>query len=348
MTSRRVGYLTTLPFDAAWLDELRHRAPHVDVCQRVVASPGEIDDAEWAEVDVLHTGAVLPLPEQTPRLRWLQLDTSGAEHVAATPWWDADVEITTLGGVAPVPMAEFTVMQVLALAHHQPLLDEVRRTRRWPDGDHRFATMTPLPVDGATATIVGYGRIGREIARLLRALGMHVVGVSRRGAREAGPDGGRAAYFDTGRSHIEGGEADPTEHRSVAELPEVLARTDFLVVVTPRTAETEGMIGAAELALLPRGACLVNVSRGGICEEKAVLDALGTGHLTYVATDVFDEEPLAPDSPWWEHPRVVITPHVAGLAPRYHEQVLELVSTNLARFRDGLELLNRVDRAAGY
>ncbi len=134
----------------------------------------------------------------------------------------------------------------------------------------------------------------------------------------------------------------------MAELPEVLARTDYLVVVTPRTAETEGMIGAAELALLPPGACLVNVSRGGICEEKAVLDALDTGHLRYVATDVFEEEPLAPDSVWWEHPRVVITPHVAGLAPRYHEQVLELVSTNLARFRDGEPLLNRVDRAVGY
>jgi phosphoglycerate dehydrogenase-like enzyme len=344
VTGRRIGYLTTLPFDWAWLDELRHRAPDVDVRQRVVASPEEIDDAEWAEVDVLHTGAVLPRPELTPRLRWLQLDTSGAEHVAATPWWDADVEITTLGGVAPVPMAEFTVMQLLALAHHQPLLDEVRRTRRWPDGDHRFATMTPLPVDGATATIVGYGRIGREIARLLRALGMHVVGISRRGSRADAERPARDQYFDTGRQH----ESDPTEHRSVAELPEVLARTDFLVVVTPRTAETEGMIGATELALLPRGACLVNVSRGGICEEKAVLDALDTGHLTYAATDVFDEEPLAPDSVWWEHPRVVITPHVAGLAPRYHEQVLELVSTNLARLRDGLELLNRVDRATGY
>jgi len=341
VTGRGIRYLTTLPFDEAWLNDLRHRAPGVEVHQRVVSSPKEIDDREWAEVDVLHTGAVLPAPDQAPRLRWMQLDTSGAEHVAATPWWGTDVEVTTLGGVAPVPMAEFTVMALLGLAHHQPLLDAVRRTRQWPDGGDRFRDMTPLPVDGATATIVGYGRIGREIARLLQALGMHVVGVSRRGARPADE---QPAQYDTGRGVAD----DPTEHRSVSELPEVLARTDYLVVVTPRTAETEGMIGAAELALLPPGACLVNVSRGGICEEKALLDALDTGHLRYVATDVFDEEPLAPDSVWWEHPRVVITPHVAGLAPRYHEQVLELVSTNLARFRDGEPLLNRVDRAAGY
>jgi phosphoglycerate dehydrogenase-like enzyme len=341
VTGPQLRYLTTLPQTEAWLTELRRRAPEVDVRQQVAARPDDIDDRDWAEVEVLHTGAVLPSPEQAPRLRWIQLDTSGAEHLAAGPWWGTDVEITTLGGVAPVPMAEFTVMSLLGLAHHQPLLDGVRRERRWPAPDDRFRDLTPLPVDGATATIVGYGRIGREIARLLHALGMHVVGVSRRGARPA-PQ--QAVHYDTGRQGAE----DPTEHLAVDALPEVLRRTDYLVVVTPRTSETEGMIGAAELALLPVGACLINVSRGGICEEKAVLDALDTGHLRYVATDVFDEEPLAPDSAWWEHPRVVVTPHVAGLAPRYHEQVLDLVSSNLARWRAGEPLLNRVDRAAGY
>lgn len=336
----RLVYLTTLPFDEAWLADLRERCPEVEVRQQVCADASEIDAATWAEVDVLHTSQVFPAPEQAPRLGWVQLDTSGAEHLAGSPIWQSPCEITTLGGVAPVPMAEFTVMSLLALAHHQPLVDKLRRERRWPSDAERLATLTPLPVDGATAAIVGYGRIGREIGRLLHQLGMHVIGVSRTGA----PGARRTEAFDTGRS----GEAEVAELRRTDDLDEVLPRTDYLIVTVPRTPATEGMLGSRRLGLLPRGACLVNVARGGIVAEDAVLTALASGHLRYAALDVYDDEPLSPDSVWWDAENTLVTPHVAGLAPRYREQVLEIVSTNLARYREGHPLLNRVDRAAGY
>jgi phosphoglycerate dehydrogenase-like enzyme len=332
-------YLTTLPFDSEWLDNLRERCPGVDVRQLVCTSAAEIDASTWAEVEVLHTGSVLPSPTDAPRLRWLQLDTSGAEHLVGTAWWNSDLDITTLGGIAPVPMAEFAVMSLLALAHHQPLLHTMRQQRHWPSNDERFATLTPLPVDGATATIVGYGRVGREIARLLRSLGMHVVGVSRQGHNV-----NRPVSYNTGRS----GGTEHAEHRRTDELPEVLARTDYLIVVVPRTPATLGFIGAAQLAALPPGACLINVSRGGVVDEDALLKSLQSRALRYASIDVFEDEPLAPESPWWDAEHALVTPHVAGLAPRYREQVLELVSTNLARYREGRHLLNRVDRAAGY
>lgn len=336
--SERLVYLTTLDLPADWLARLAERCPDVEVRQHVCADADEIDDAAWAEVDVLHTSSVVPPEGRAPRLRWVQLDTSGADHLAGTDLWRSATPVTTLGGIAPVPMAEFTVMSLLALAHHQPLVDRLRRERRWPSAAERLATLTPLPVDGATCTILGYGRIGREIARVLRTLGMHVVGVSRTGAPAD------AEHFDTGRSTG----PDTTELRRVDELADVLHRTDYLVVTVPRTAQTLGLVGAEELALLPRGACLVNVARGGIVAEDAVRGALAQGRLRYVALDVFDDEPLPADSPWWEADGVLVTPHVAGLAPRYADQVLDLVVENLARLRAGTPLLNRVDRAAGY
>jgi phosphoglycerate dehydrogenase-like enzyme len=127
------------------------------------------------------------------------------------------LSITTLGGIAPVPMAEFTTYALLALAHHQPLIEQLRSARSWPSHADRLQSLTPLAVDGATATIVGYGRIGREIGRILTTLGMRVIGVSRRG--QGAPDGGDR--YDTGRSLPTDEEV---ERRRSDELPEVLPR----------------------------------------------------------------------------------------------------------------------------
>jgi phosphoglycerate dehydrogenase-like enzyme len=339
---RPLNYLTTLDLDDAWLDELARTCPRLEVRRVPVRSADEITDTVWAEIDVLHTHDVFPRPDQAPRLGWIQLDTSGVEHVLDHPIWSSDVAITTLGGIAPVPMSEFTVMSLLALAHHQPLLEAFRRSRRWPTAAERLTTLTPLPVDQTTATIVGFGRVGHEVAGLLTALGQQVVGLTRRGvARGPEPD----LYFDTGRSHLG---LSSVRVAGIERLEAVLPRTDFLIVAVPRTPATRGLLGGAQLARLKDGACLVNVSRGGVVDEAALLSALASRRIRYAALDVFDDEPLPADSPWWDEPHTLVTPHVAGLAPRYREQLLELVRTNVDRFQDGRPLVNRADRGAGY
>ncbi len=349
-----MNYLTTLDLDDEWLDALAKACPDLQIRRHVVSSPDEIDPRVWAEIEVLHTSSVFPAPGQVPRLRWIQLDTSGVEHVMTEPVWASDVEITTLGGIAPVPMAEFAVMSLLALAHHQPLVQAMRRDRSWPTPAERLATLTPLPVDGATATIVGYGRIGREVARLLHALGVHVIGVRRRaGALSDGQPtsslGGTSpdedVLYDTGRSFAG---ADEVEVRGIDELSDVLPRTDYLVVIVPRTPATIGLIATPELTRLKPGACVINVSRGDVVDEAALLAALDSRRVRYAAVDVFETEPLQGPSVWWDHPHTLLSPHVAGLAPRYREQVLDLISTNVVRYQKGLPLLNRADRAAGY
>ncbi len=335
-------YLTTLDLDDEWLAALSKSCPGLEVQRRVASDPGQISDTVWAGIDILHTSNVFPRPDQAPRLRWIQLDTSGVEHVTHHPIWRSNVEITTLGGIAPVPMAEFIVMSLLALAHHQPALDELRRRREWPAVSERLSLLTPLPVDGATATIIGHGRIGRELARLLTALGMVVIGVSRTG-QESSTDA--ALQYDRGRPI---GTAAPVERCAISQLADVLPRSDYLIVIAPRTAATTGLIDAGALARLKRGASIVNVSRGGVVDEGALLSALRSRHVRYAAVDVFDDEPLSADSDWWTEPNTLVTPHVAGLAPRYKEQVLELLCTNVARYVAHAPLLNRADRATGY
>ena len=169
---------------------------------------------------------------------------------------------------------------------------------------------------------------------------MRVLGVKRTVTTSTTPD-----KFDTGRL---GAGDDTTQLFAMDRLDEVLAQSDILVVVVPLTALTRGMIGAAQLDLLPHGALLVNIARGGIVDEAALLERLRDGRISAAALDVFDDEPLGADSPWWSEPNTLVTPHVAGLAPQYHAQTLDLVVENLTRLAEGRPVLNEVDRVTGY
>lgn len=331
-------YLCSLPLPDSWFDELQQRMPEVAVHRM---TPGAPPPAEvLARVDLLHTSEWLPASADVPALRLVQLDTSGVDHVRGTTLWESGVPIATLGGVAPVPMAEYALMSILELAHRMPLIERHRAEQTWPSNAERLASLTPRQLSGATVGIVGYGRIGREISRLATTFGMNVLGVSRSGARAAA-----AEKFDTGRQTID---ADAAELFPIDRLDEVLRRSDFLVVVVPLTELTRGLIGSSQLDLLPEGAFVVNIARGGIVDEAALLERLRDGRIGGVALDVFDEEPLGPDSVWWTEPGALITPHVAGLAPQYHAQTLDLVVENLTRLAENRPLLNEVDRAAGY
>ncbi len=330
-------YLCTLPLPDSWFDELRSRMPGVAVHR---LAPGDAPDGDLlARVDLLHTSEWFPGLAEVPALRCVQLDTSGVDHVRATELWATDIPIATLGGIAPVPMAEYAMMTILELAHRIPLVEQLRATRTWPSNAERLSSLTPHALAGSTVGIIGYGRIGREISRLATAFGMNVIGVR----RTAG--GASAAQFDTGRMELDADRADVV---TMDRLDEALTRSDFLVVVVPLTELTRGMIGAVQLDLLPHGAFVINIARGGIVDETALLERLRDGRVGGVAVDVFDSEPLRADSVWWSEPGALVTPHLAGLAPQYHAQTLDLVVENLTRLATGQPLVNEVDRVSGY
>lgn len=322
-----VKVVSTIAFPEPWATAVAGVSERVQATVHDGAVPAEV----LAGAEVLYTGSVFPTREQAPRLRWVQLDTSGADHVRRTELWEREeVTITSLAGVSPRPMAEYVMAQVLAFAHRFPTVARMRRERHWPTNAERWALYGPLHLPGSRMLIVGYGRIGRGIARAAQAFGIEVVGLSRSGTRAYGEEvpGVRVGAVD----------------RLGAELPEA----DWIVVCTPGTPETLGLIGPAQLAAVKPGAHLIDVARGGVVVESALLEALDDGRLAGAALDVFEQEPLHAASPLWDRDDVILTPHVSGLASDYQDVVRELFVDNLGRYLEGRPLVNTIDRSLGY
>jgi phosphoglycerate dehydrogenase-like enzyme len=206
------------------------------------------------------------------------------------------------------------IATMLALVRRLPESLDDQRARRWHPGARPR-------VAGKTLAILGHGEIGKRIARAATALDMRVIAISRRGG-----DGALA----------------------VDRLADALADAHVLVVAAPLTPATIGLIDAEMLARLPAGSYLVDVARGGIVVEGAILDALRAGHLAGAALDVFATEPLPPDHPLWSTPNAIVTPHIAGWGERYLERCVDVLAANVDRLDAGAPRIHLVDRAAGY
>jgi glyoxylate/hydroxypyruvate reductase A len=275
------------------------------------------------DFDRTHTG---DLPELTPNLRWIQATSSGiGEYVRANGYAQSmpHTVFTTAAGVHAQPLAEFCVLVMLTF--HRRFLQTLRdQTRRYWE---RFAS---TDLRGQTVVVVGIGRVGTEVARVSRALGMRVVGVKRT------PKGASPADL-----HVD-------ELYGPAELPRALRQAQNLVLIAPHTAETERMIGAAELALLPAGAVFINIGRGALVDEPALVAALRSGRLLGAGLDVFAEEPLPADSPLWDLPNVIVSPHSASTSIAENCRITDLFCDNLRRYLDGRPLRNRLDTLRGF
>ncbi len=266
------------------------------------------------------------LPSLAPRLEWIQATSAGIGELVRRMGYAESMPntvITTASGVHARPLAEFCFMVMAAF--HKGLLRMLgeQRRRHW----ERFAG---ADLQDRTLVIVGMGRVGTEVARIGQAFGMRVVGVKR------SPAGARPADLHLDALH------------GPARLRDVLAEAENLVLIAPHTPETEHMIGAAELALLPAGAVLVNIGRGALVDEAALVAALRSGTLLGAGLDVFEEEPLPPESPLWEMENVIVSPHSASTSVRENERITDLFCRNLRLFLAGEPLLNRLDPARGY
>jgi phosphoglycerate dehydrogenase-like enzyme len=252
-----------------------------------------------------------------PRLKWIQALTTGTDRFDGMSELGDEVIITSARGVHGPQMSELAFLHMLALARRLPDMLANQRAARW----ERW----PQPLlDGKTAVIVGVGAIAEELAPRCRAFGMRVVGV---GSREDAP--GFDAMF------------------SYARLADAAAQADFLIVLVPLRADTRGLVDARVLAAMKPGAFLVNLARGGVVDEAALIEALRAGRIAGAGLDVFSTEPLPADSPIWALPNVIVTPHVGGLSDVYMEQVAPLVIENLRAFASGRlgDMRNVVRRA---
>jgi glyoxylate/hydroxypyruvate reductase len=262
------------------------------------------------------------MPRNCPRLRWVQGTSAGIGGLLErTGLAGTDLIFTTASGVHATPLAEFALLGLFYFAKGMPQLTARQAERHW-----QRHTTTQLA--GSSALVVGLGRIGREVARLLSAAGVEVHGAGRAGRSYDVP--GLASTVGSDR------------------LGQVLPDVHALVLACPLTEQTRGLIGAAELALLPRGAVVVNISRGAVIDEEALIAALRRGHLGGAFLDVFAAEPLPAGSPLWEMPNVVVSPHSAATVAAENGLITDLFCDNLQRWLAGRPLRNVYDRAAGY
>lgn len=332
--------LITTPFPEDLLNRLRGISPRINITTIQASRASEIPAETWARTDILYTAYVLPDPEQVPALKWIQFHYAGIDRFVDEPIFKKDgLVITTLSGAAAPQMAEHALAMLLALSRKLPALMAAQKKAEWPKD--RFERFSPLGLRNKTVGIAGYGSIGRQIARLLQPFGAKVL-ATKRTVMHPGDSG----YTIEGLGDPEG-ELVQRLYPPQA-LRSMLKECHYLVVALPRTPETTGLINEAMLNALPSGACLVDISRGGIVDQAAVVHMLKNGKLAGAALDVFPEEPLPATSPLWQIPNLILTPHISGGSPHYNEQAVTLFSENLTRYLADLPLYNVFNPSRGY
>lgn len=335
-----IEVLITIPFAEKFLKELADISPKIRVTAISASKTSEISPEIWERTEILYTGHILPEPEQVPALRWLQFHFAGIDRYVDEPLLQKPgLQITTLSGAAAPQVAEHILAMLLALGRKLPAVLVSQKKAEWPKD--RFERFSPFELNGKTLGIVGYGSIGRQVARLLQPFGMTLLATKRNGFNPA----------DEGYSLPNAGDPQgDLVHRiyPAQALCSMLKECHFAVVTVPLTRETRNLIDQAALQSLKPGAYLVDISRGGIVNQEDLLAALKSGQIAGAALDVFPEEPLPASSPLWQMPGVILTPHISGGSPAYHERAVHLFADNLRNHLAGATLYNLFNAQRGY
>jgi phosphoglycerate dehydrogenase-like enzyme len=282
-----------------------------------------------ADVEVSFSSRLTPaMVENARRLRWVHSSAAAVEGLLPlAQLGKRDIVVTNSRGIQAIPMAEQVMAGLLALARRMDLTMAAQREKQWIQ-TQLCDTAWPWMLHGKSMTILGLGTTGTEVARRAHAFGIQVTGIRRR------TDQPKPEFVD----RVLGPD----------DIAESLSGCDILVVTAPFVAKTNQIIGAGQLARLNKGAVLVNVARGQIVDETAMIEALRCGQLGGAVLDVFNQEPLDPSNPLWSLPNVVISPHSSGFRLSHWDELIELFSDNLRRYQNGKPLRNPVDCAAGY
>jgi phosphoglycerate dehydrogenase-like enzyme len=330
------------------LERIRAAAPGARLVTVSVEglADGPIDDVEVMLRGWLTSDAFDRLLVRAPRLAWVHSATSGVEGALTPAARERGLVVTNARGVFSRPIAEYVLMMILSVSRRLPQLLELQQERTWQ------------PLEGAelrdvTVGIIGLGSIGRAVGALATAFGCRVVAVRRRPGSDTGPaDRPNSAAEDASVSAESSdrsfGEAMLDRVGGPETLPELLSESDFIVLAAPLTPETEDMVNDETLAMVKPGAWLINVARGRLIDERALLRALREGPLGGAVLDTFRDEPLPASSPFYDLENVIVTPHTAWSSGRVLDRSVELFCDNLRRYAAGEPLLNVVDPAAGY
>ncbi len=336
-TGETVHVVVAMDFSDAIIERIRAVSSRLKVERHYP----DVPDKVWENAEVLYTLRHFPDPAQASRLRWIQMHTAGIDHAIDQPIMKAqDVEVTNSSGVHAVQTSEFCLMMMMAFAYKLPHLLAYQAVPEWPRRPHEV--FAPQHLRGQTLGIVGYGAIGRELARMADALGMSVLAIKRNVMHPADYDTYRLSNTGDPEGEI------PLRIYPPEAVASVARESDFLVVVAPLTQSSRALINADVLAAMKKTAVLINVARGALVDEAALISALAAKQIAGAALDVFDEEPLPITSPLWNLDNVILSPHVAGNSAQYHDKCADVFIENLTRYLENRPLLNLVHRELGY
>ncbi len=329
--------LISAPIEQDWVERLKRVSPDLTIEHQPSLSS---QDPLWQEVEIIYGFPwKLPKLEQAPNLRWIQLYSAGADRIVDNPLFQTDIMITTASGVHAINIAEYVFTMTLAWYRKVPQLLVWKRGREW--GKDKESVDTSIEeLHGKTIGIVGYGSIGRQIARLAQAYGMRILAMQR------GDN-----HTDTGYQFPNVGDPEgtlPECYYTFDQLHDMLKECDVVVAAVPLTPETKAMFNAAAFQVMKDSAFFVNIARGDVCDEAALISALEQKQIVGAALDVFQQEPLPSTSPLWDLPNALMSPHDSGVTPHYNERAATIFEENLRRYVAGQLLYNVVDRKRGY
>ncbi len=337
MSQDPIHVVVAMDFSDEIIAKLRAISPRLQIERHFPNVP----DSVWPQTEILYTQQNFPEPAQAPRLRWLQTHSAGLDTIIKQPIIKVeDVEVTTTSGMHAVQMSEYCLAMMLAFNYQIPLLLQLQAKAEWPKKPRDM--FAPNTLRGQTLGIAGYGSIGRELARQAAALGMTVLATKRNLKETADHDG----YTEAGTGDPEG--VIPERLYPPEALASMVGLCDWLVVTTPLIEGAPPVVDETVLAAMKKNSVIINVARGAVIDEAALITALSSKKIAGAALDVFKEEPLPTTSPLWNLDNVIITPHISGNSARYHEKAAALFADNLQRYLENKPLLNRFNRKRGY
>jgi len=333
MSQEIINVVITSPVDEPMMEKIKAVSNRIridPVAHWVVAEKkGDFSNRETLDLRLQQAEVIFgwihqfpkDLPTRTNRLKWIQVLTAGVDRLPEEIL-KSGVRVANASGLHGAAMGEVVLEIMLMFVKDAAACMRMKQEREW----RRYR---PGILRDRTVGILGLGAVGKEIARLCKAFGMKVIGIRRSG-------GAASPFRDVDRVY-------PRE-----QLPELLAESDFVVLALPLTKETGGMIGEKELRGMKPTAFLINVARGAIVDEGALIRALEEKWIAGAGLDVFTREPLPPESPFYAMPNVIFSPHISGDIPDYESRATEVFCENLRRYLAGEPFLHEVDRGKGY
>jgi len=337
---KEITVVSFVKFNKSQLDKLRAISPSLVVHQFTDQSIDELPPALVNNAQILYGwGNAVADAHKLPNLKWIQTHSAGVDNLLDKPVWQSEVIISSMNGIHAVPIAEHALAMMLAFRWSLAKMFHFKANAAWPSG--RWDHFVKPELRGSTLGIVGYGAIGRELARQAQGLGMQILTANH---------SGRRSPF-TGYSEPGVGDPQATIPETIYpsdQLLTMLPRCDYVVALVPLTPNTRHLFNQQAFAAMKPSAFFFNLGRGPVVDESALIDALNQQTVAGAGLDVFETEPLPANSPLWQLDNLIISPHVSGFSPKYDDRASNLFAENLERYLNNKPLLNLVEREKGY